>query len=411
MADKKFLVNIDLDQNQLKNVTLHPLAAVPVATGEDGQLYYDTGDQLTYQYKAGATNAWEVIGGSGTTNLSEGTHTTVTFEILSSSGSSVEITEANGSEAGVLSAGAWSFIEALRDPSRSNDDPDMFILWKDTALLTGGPSGFAQADWFLDEDNFSSDSNEKVASQQSIKAYVDTEIGLAVSGGVTYKGGYNASTNTPDLDTSPSGIIKGDMYTCTFAGTFFTVELEIGDVLIAEIDNAAVEADWTIVEKNLTGAVTNTTGSTLNHLASFADGTGQVIKDSGVIVIGGGNLDGNNTGDEIQATEALLGIAELATQGETDAGTDDLRIVTPLKLATYSGWDTVARRYELSLPATATTNVPHSLGNRFVTAEVYKSATPYERVEVVIECLDANNLTVKFNTAPALDEYTIVVVG
>ena len=39
----------------------------------------------------------------------------------------------------------------------------------------------------------------------------------------------------------------------------------------------------------------------------------------------------------IQATEAIVGIAEIATQVETDAGTDDQRIVTPLKLASYSG--------------------------------------------------------------------------
>ena len=36
----------------------------------------------------------------------------------------------------------------------------------------------------------------------------------------------------------------------------------------------------------------------------------------------------------IQATETSLGIAEIATQAETDAGTDDLRFVTPLKLET-----------------------------------------------------------------------------
>ena len=35
-----------------------------------------------------------------------------------------------------------------------------------------------------------------------------------------------------------------------------------------------------------------------------------------------------------QATETVAGIAELADQAETDAGTDDLRIVTPLKLET-----------------------------------------------------------------------------
>lgn len=38
-----------------------------------------------------------------------------------------------------------------------------------------------------------------------------------------------------------------------------------------------------------------------------------------------------------QATETSMGIAELATQAETNTGTDDLRIVTPLKLADI-GW-------------------------------------------------------------------------
>lgn len=36
----------------------------------------------------------------------------------------------------------------------------------------------------------------------------------------------------------------------------------------------------------------------------------------------------------VQATEILVGGAEIATQAETDAGTDDTRMVTPLKLAT-----------------------------------------------------------------------------
>jgi len=40
-----------------------------------------------------------------------------------------------------------------------------------------------------------------------------------------------------------------------------------------------------------------------------------------------------------QATETSLGVLELATQGEVTTGTDDLRAVTPLKLATW--WGTV----------------------------------------------------------------------
>ncbi|MEA2037317.1 MAG: hypothetical protein U9O94_07435, partial [Nanoarchaeota archaeon] len=82
------------------------------------------------------------------------------------------------------------------------------------------------------------------------KLYVDGKVASSVD----YIGGYNASTNTPDLDTSPSGVKKGDMYTVTVAGTFFTTALEVGDVLIAEADDATTEAEWTVVNKDLDAA-------------------------------------------------------------------------------------------------------------------------------------------------------------
>jgi len=40
-------------------------------------------------------------------------------------------------------------------------------------------------------------------------------------------------------------------------------------------------------------------------------------------------------GTQPDATESVKGIAEIATQLETDTGTDDARIVTPKKLAVY----------------------------------------------------------------------------
>jgi len=44
---------------------------------------------------------------------------------------------------------------------------------------------------------------------------------------------------------------------------------------------------------------------------------------------------GQVTLDVVPATETQIGGAEIATQAEVDAGTDDTRIITPLKLATY----------------------------------------------------------------------------
>lgn len=108
-----------------------------------------------------------------------------------------------------------------------------------------------------DEDNMASDSATAVPTQQSVKAYVDTQISSTLTSEMSYKGGYNASTNSPDLDTTPTGVKKGDTYTVTDAGTFFTQALEVGDVIIATIDDADVLAEWTIVQNNLTFGIAN----------------------------------------------------------------------------------------------------------------------------------------------------------
>ena len=77
------------------------------------------------------------------------------------------------------------------------------------------------------------------------KAYVD---GL-IDGSAHYISAYNASTNSPDLDTSPSGIQKGDMYSVSTAGTFFTEALKAGDVIIAMQDNPTALTHWMRINK------------------------------------------------------------------------------------------------------------------------------------------------------------------
>ena len=54
-------------------------------------------------------------------------------------------------------------------------------------------------------------------------------------------------------------------------------------------------------------------------------------------ISGGGDLSADRTFIVAASTEGATGVAELATQAETDAGADDTRIITPLKLANFSG--------------------------------------------------------------------------
>ena len=88
----------------------------------------------------------------------------------------------------------------------------------------------------------------------AIKSEVTTEIQNAVVGMHTNKGSYDAATNTPDLDTVPTGISNGDFYTVSVAGVFFTKNMEAGDVLIADQDNPTLLSHWTRLQKNLDAA-------------------------------------------------------------------------------------------------------------------------------------------------------------
>ncbi|MHC4316143.1 MAG: hypothetical protein ACYSW3_27185 [Planctomycetota bacterium] len=87
------------------------------------------------------------------------------------------------------------------------------------------------------------------AQEAATKNYVDS----AIVGGLVYQGGYNAATNTPDLDSTPSASIKkGWTYTVTADGLFFTEQVRVGDVLIAEQDAPTTLANWTTVQIILT---------------------------------------------------------------------------------------------------------------------------------------------------------------
>jgi len=120
----------------------------------------------------------------------------------------------------------------------------------DTAVQEGDTTTAAMS-FVVDEDNMVSDLATKVPTQQSTKAYVDTEVAAAIAGEMSFKGNYDASTNTPDLDTTPIATAVGDMYVVTVAGTFFTTAVEAGDMLLSKQVTATLESHWSIVNRNI----------------------------------------------------------------------------------------------------------------------------------------------------------------
>lgn len=172
------------------------------------------------------------------------------------------------------------------------------------------------------------------------KHYVDQ----AVTGALSYQGGYNASTNTPDLTTSPNNIEKGWTYTVTADGTFFGEQLRVGDVLIAEIDNPTSLADWTTVQNNI-------------DLASLTQ-------------VGIGNV---NAGTGISVSYS----AGTATVTNTDTNSSNTYATT----------------------ITDTDTITHGLNTRDVIIQLY-DATTYETVYADVERVSTTQSTITFASTP-----------
>lgn len=225
--------------------------------------------------------------------------------------------------------------------------------------------------WFLDDDTMAANDATKTVSQQSLVAYVTSQIG-AVAGGITSIEEYNASTNTPDLDTSPSGIGKGDLYVVTVTGTFFAEEVQAGDILISKQNNPTLLTHWIRVNRNIP--------------------------------------------EIISASETAEGIIELATQSEVNTGTDTTRAVTPATLQSklgITGTLNNALRFTTTIGDNSATSiaVTHNIGRQFVTAQVFQTDSPFAQIECEVRATSTTQTTFIFNTAPTSNQYTVVITG
>lgn len=197
----------------------------------------------------------------------------------------------------------------------------------------------------------------------AVKAYVDS----SVAGGLIYQGGYDAATNTPNLDSPPTiaGIKKGWTYTVTADGTFFTEQVRVGDVLIAEIDAPTTLADWTTVQNNI-------------DLASLSQiGIGNVNAGTGIGVsyaAGTATVTNSDPG----SSQAIF--KNIAVSGQStvvaDSNNDTLTLAagTGVTLTTNAGTDTITittsqtgRSFTNTGPATSSTSytinsATHGLG-------------------------------------------------
>jgi len=166
---------------------------------------------------------------------------------------------------------------------------DSANLTFDGALLNIGASTGVSS--ILDEDTMTSDSATALATQQSIKAYVDTSVAGIVDG-LSYQGTWNASTNTPTIVSSTGT-----------QGYYYVVSVDGSTTIDGESD--WVVGDWIIFN-----------GATWQKLDN-TDQVSSVFGRAGVVVA----TTNDYTWAQIDKTTSS--IADITTRNHTDLTAGD----------------------------------------------------------------------------------------
>lgn len=237
------------------------------------------------------------------------------------------------------------------------------------------------------------------AQDVATKAYVDSAIeGTAWKDSVRVRTGSNINL------ASPGAALDG-------------ITMTTGDRFIAAAQSTAAENGIYVWNGAATPATRSPDCSTAAELeqaiASVEEGTsaGTSWRQTSInFTIGVGAVAWTAFGSGASAaSETTAGIAEIATQGETDTGTDDLRMVTPLKLATYAG-----RKLKFSSTfgdgAATQYDITHNLGTLDVHVSVRRVS---DDSDVICDArrTSTNVVRLNFAAAPALNTLRVVIIG
>jgi hypothetical protein len=211
-----------------------------------------------------------------------------------------------------------------------------------------------------------SDDSKKFASTE----WVVDKLG-SLTGALTYKGGYNASTGTPSLATS----VIGDVYAVDVAGTLAGVTLTVGDLIIFKenvVGGTVQSTDFNKIDQevgvvsvnNLTGTVT-LTGDNVNSAFSPTNYTianakidshlsGINTKFASMLTLSGNNTWTGTNNFTNSVTMASASSVTVPTAG-VDYATNDTKAVNRTYLNAYATSQLLTKAGNLSGLANTTT--------------------------------------------------------
>ena len=331
-------VTIDLDNTIALSGNVTANGTVQGATLTDGTLSINAGDITN---GSDATFSGTIQGGSltdGTLTINSGNVTNgvaATFSGAVQGGSIKDGTATltggalsgatTGSFSGNVSVGNLSTSGTVTASNANVTNTLAFGSLSDGAITITG---------FVDEDNMTSDSNVLIPTQQSVKAYVDSQLGatnLDIAG--------DSGTASVDLDSQTLTIAGGTGLTSSVSGQTATLNLDNTAVTAATYGTANSVATFTVdAQGRLTNAITSAISITNSQVSDFNAGVDARVSGGTGLTYTAGVLDLDNTA----VTAGVYGSATNIPQFTVDAqgrvtAASNIAVATNFTIAGNSG--------------------------------------------------------------------------
>ena len=236
------------------------------------------------------------------------------------------------------------------------------------------------------------------AQDAATKNYVDTTF--AGSGALIYQGGYDATSAAPS-----AGVKQGWTYAVTVAGTgspagFWSPTLEVGDLVIANIDTPTTAADWTEINKNIDVAT-----ATVQGIANFPTAGGLSISSGAV------SLPNVGTAATVGGVSKSL-VLTTDTKGRvSSANAGDIQIAASQVTNFCAEVEScqTAREKVGTIGSASSWTITHNFGTRNVVVTVYQNSGSYQEVKTTITRPTVNTVVISVAFAVGANAYNYML--